>query len=521
MMNRDVTSKSYLGQTFSDSASSPDSLTSEPISFIARAATTSSTAPPSTKDDAHHHQSAPMGRMTNDQSKGNSLPVKQKNVKGSGRSTSPKNIPGAKKTSKKDVGRSVSPVKQRSHLSQKQFSHSYASGQELLKGRLHHAASFDQGRGYPVNRENSPTNSQSSSPYKSGTGSQKGGAKPQKVVAQKQQKHIPFGVYETLVTQVWEEKNDQTEKHQVQSPSKEHGNRIVKKLFSSEERDIQPSAATTTMSVTLQSIFSQANASSVSYSGPQIGLPHQSMAKRPLPLEAVSLDEIEKQIVAEVPSPEVVNPPMGFNVQTQVGENILLQPSVFTSTVSGIQMGVKNTESTSSGSHKATSNGEGMISLTVEPPSPVVAQSQNLASSLGSVLLQPQAFPSIPPVIHSPGMRAPPISSSIPKGGEPSSLATVRRHPVATVHKHQQVNHVHPSHKNESAGMPYRALSEPVLSGMTSVTSQHNPTVSSVAVRTHLHTYMMYVYSTTCVQLCITYFVWWCALTTTCFFQYS
>ena len=63
-----------------------------------------------------------------------------------------------------------------------------------------------------------------------------------------------------------------------------------------------------------------------------------------------------------------------------------------------------------------------LVQLNIEPPSPIVSSSQSLQARRG--LLTNGVFPDVPPLMHSPGMRAPPVSSG--PGSENHSSKTGR-----------------------------------------------------------------------------------------------
>ena len=146
----------------------------------------------------------------------------------------------------------------------------------------------------------------------------------------------------------------------------------------------------------------------------QVSSAQPSSERKAHPPPAISAAELERQMHMEVPSPNgqtsidfkyAGEDPTGRNVHgpvstsailadTSFGQPQLLQPSAFSSKTCGPE-----------------------VSLVVQPPTPLTTQPAQSTFSLGSETSQTlrslvQVFPSIPPLVHSPGMTAPPKSSS-------------------------------------------------------------------------------------------------------------
>lgn len=170
-------------------------------------------------------------------------------------------------------------------------------------------------------------------------------------------------------------------------------NPIVRKLFRS-----QPDPSTSSMSYALQTLLSQAATPkstprlSSSAEGLHGVLTQQQQQHTPVgpPLvSALSLDEIEKQLTEDVPGtdpktdygvPKESNKTKVSSASSRSGPTVLLQPSAFVSSSSSPTISTI---------------------IAVEPPSPVVEP---------HLTTKPQVFPSIPPLMHSAGMTAPPLT---------------------------------------------------------------------------------------------------------------
>jgi hypothetical protein len=131
------------------------------------------------------------------------------------------------------------------------------------------------------------------------------------------------------------------------------------------------------------------------------------------------------------------SPPV--DTTTGEGHHVLLQPSSFstatppsrakttpliTHTATGrdtTQLATFHTAtSTTSVTQRASTTN--LVQLNIEPPSPIVSSSQALQARRG--LLANGVFPGVPPLMHSAGMRAPPVSSG--SGSENNSSKTGR-----------------------------------------------------------------------------------------------
>ena len=257
-----------------------------------------------------------------------------------------------------------------------------------------------------------------------------------------------------------------------------HGDKTVRRLFSPDMSVVNEATPMPHPPVgvpsSLQSIFSQVTSAADSTT-PVGAVPAVGTSGGVLPLKVISLEQVEKQIVEDVPSPPVsINPLAIFGVggpfsgpppQPPSGQpqqvvshdssqHRLLQPSAFMSSgdSTNTHHHVTSTSQTSITAPKqqgltlnyASGNASQAVAISVEPPSPVVNLGTTFSSSGTTVLpktsqfpgnsapivAQDQYFPAIPPLMHSPGMRAAPVSSRSrqqqqPKSrGEPSSLAT-------------------------------------------------------------------------------------------------
>ncbi len=161
-----------------------------------------------------------------------------------------------------------------------------------------------------------------------------------------------------------------------------------------------------------------------------------------VPLQAISLDELEKQMAAEVSTPELNVP---FSLLTTSAnstsseyqpKNVLLQPSMFVSTAAPFP----------AKEHPVVSQ---PVSLSIQPPTPITSQHPSLGQ-------QGYLFPSIPPLMHSAGMKAPPITQT------DSTLPLQRRSSDSAFHA--------------PVTPPHRAVSDPMPRGKGQIVAQ--PTVS-------------------------------------------
>ncbi len=162
-----------------------------------------------------------------------------------------------------------------------------------------------------------------------------------------------------------------------------------------------------------------------------------------VPLRAISLNELEKQMTAEVSTPELN---ISFSLLTTTAanstsseheqQNVLLQPSMFASTAA---------PSPVKAHHVVTQP----VSLSVQPPTPIMTQHPSLGK-------QGSLFPSIPPLMHSAGMKAPPISQT-------GSTQSLQRRSSDSAFQ-------------APATPPHRAASDPIPRGKSQAMIQ--PTVS-------------------------------------------
>lgn len=412
--------RGYLNQPFSDDASSQESLHSETISFTA----------PSTEHNHQHHkdvsrkQRSSSSRRSSEpvtgfqsKSKGKKNQEKEKRRTIAARSTSPKeaNLPALpEQQNGSNRYRAVSP--KQPQQSRKQF-----------RNPLQQAASFDAVNSSQT-RDSSRTKqgcnsslpgSRSSSPFYEQSNLQKG----------LESARTPQGP--TLAS----------------SPDLSSSSDMVsKKLFSPDPSSVTTYStrsatvrATSPTPSTLRTLFSQASTGSTSTF---IG-----SSSFPPPLKAISLAEVENQMKVEVPSPESVNPvslfgssaksESGARITSEERQQLLLQPSAFTavSLASLEQQALSGTHSSSAstvGPSISVSQSSSEISrettppprlpaailtavqpvaISVQPPTPIVTESYPLSAPSGFItqVSSPQAFPAIPPLINSPGMRAAPL----------------------------------------------------------------------------------------------------------------
>ena len=151
----------------------------------------------------------------------------------------------------------------------------------------------------------------------------------------------------------------------------------------------------------LKSLFAQVSSTQASSEG------------KPHPPPAISAADLERQMHMEIPSP---------NMQTSIdfkytGEDptFMYRPVGTTSAVLPDASSVQPQLLQPSAFSSKTCGPE--VSLVVQPPTPLTSQPAQPVFSVGSETSQAlrpyvQVFPSIPPLVHSPGMTAAPKSSS-------------------------------------------------------------------------------------------------------------
>ncbi len=322
----ETANRSYLGQAFSDSTSSPDSLTSEPIQFATNGASTPAS---STVEQRNTHSTPTQHTKIVTPA---SYPVK---------------VPGVRVTSRSG---SVSPQKQSRSCMANQY-------------QFQHAASFDNDH---------------------------------------------FGTTPNSA------RNVHSSDH---SRSLNQDSGIVRKLFNQSDQN---------------GVLSQ------SMNFPPVSTRPPSS----VPLRAISLDEVEKQMTAEVSTPELNIP---FSLLTTSANihppepqqpSILIQPSMFVSTAASSPIKTHSTVTTQP------------LAFSVQPPTPITTQ-------------QEHSFPPIPPLMHSAGMKAPPIK---PTNGAQSP----RRNLSDSVF--------------QVPSIPHRAVSDPMPRGKSQTVIQ--PTVSVFSMDT-------------------------------------
>ncbi len=182
----------------------------------------------------------------------------------------------------------------------------------------------------------------------------------------------------------------------------------------------------------VRKLFNQSDQSGVlsqSMNFPPVSTVHPSS----VPLRAISLDEVEKQMTAEVSTPELNIP---FSLLTTSANihppepqqpSILLQPSMFVSTAAPSPIKTHSTVTSQP------------LAFSVQPPTPITTQ-------------QDHSFPPIPPLMHSAGMKAPPINGAQPPRRNSSDSAF------------------------QVPSIPHRAVSDPMPRGKSQAVIQ--PTVS-------------------------------------------
>lgn len=221
-------------------------------------------------------------------------------------------------------------------------------------------------------------------------------------------------------------------------------NVIVRKLFPVPPQPFltppsSSSPSTSAMSPAVQTLFSRIPAENSSLSmnlSSSVGLPRGPVlskhSDRSRFVSAVSLDEIEKQMTAEthdlrsssyskplfqpsfsaglkeaepIVSPRVTSPSAGDKM-------VLLQPSAFTVPSPSVSFSLSSSPTAASSSGRPLllpSVASSIASITTKPPSRAVVRDTELANS--SSLSKSTMFPPIPPLIHSAGMTAPPLTT--------------------------------------------------------------------------------------------------------------
>lgn len=266
-----------------------------------------------------------------------------------------------------------------------------------------------------------------------------------------------------------------------------------------------------------------------------------------LPLKVISLEQVEKQMVEDVPSPPVSVNPLSLFTSTTLQQSsahslssstakssissmqgtpspqqLLLQPSAFMTSTNAATVTHAPHLVSSQSSHSAL-NQQGVphsyatggvnqsVAISVEPPSPVVNLGPIFASEVSPLpgksapVIQDHSFPAIPPLMHSPGMRAVPVSQVPPQPqglkGEPSSLATTtasaRSQPSSTTQT-KLPNITSQTSGNMSQQVSTSKEERPQLpSTPTKVSSQSTPSVSCGVLELTLHVH------TICTCICM------------------
>ena len=218
---------------------------------------------------------------------------------------------------------------------------------------------------------------------------------------------------------------------------------IVRKLFNPESAG-DSSRGGGMRSTSLQNLFSESLPPLATLGGDHVD---QSASSKP-PCQPMSLAEIEKQMKEEVPSPDTTKifslltassssssattthtaPTASDSLSASLpdGARVLLQPSAFSVnppttgvaaaappnshySVTGNQNNYSFSLSSSSSVQSASTDTARTVTFSVEPPSPVVSRQPTLSPTTRS---SHSVFPGIPPLMPSPGMRAPPVTSS-------------------------------------------------------------------------------------------------------------
>ena len=346
-------------------------------------------------------------------------------------------------------GRSRSPKQQRQQQNGGAGTGS-GSGSGRTRGEMRHAASFDHGfmsGTSPLRSFTAPTTHHHHPQQQQQHHQGHDFFSPQQLPHHQNQQVVvvqPSSAFERLAAEV--------SGQQQQQPVVD---KTVRRLFTADTSyDVvtsQPLHSGGSVPTSLQSIFSQVSTSTAdsttTNSNPSHGATTGGGSGDVLPLKVISLEQVEKQIVADVPSPVSINPLTLFSggsngssvssiapslpVSTSSAKpseasqqyRILLQPSAFMpSTVS---------VTTSAGNPNPSVSS---VAISIEPPTPMVAPGPIFANGSGgsgtgstpssnlkaqllpesatppSAVSNSVAFPSIPPLMHSPGMRAAPVS---------------------------------------------------------------------------------------------------------------
>ena len=221
---------------------------------------------------------------------------------------------------------------------------------------------------------------------------------------------------------------------------------LAKKLFAeSENTDSTTHVEMPDAVPALKSLFAKAASFSYSSSQPPPPSATTSGAGKLVLTKAVSLAEIEKQMSMEAPSPTTksqqvfsmsagsivacdsdshssVSSPSSFSSSSSADQHSsLIQPSMFlSSSASTLPSSLPTSNSTTA----VSSN----IHMTVQPPTPVgPLPSSSHDTRVPAATTITQMFPSIPPLVHSPGMRAAPLSSSKHPVARPSPITRQRQ----------------------------------------------------------------------------------------------
>ena len=444
-----------------ENTSSPDSLTSDPISFLVATTTAASST------SSAHRGKVKFGGTTRDPSSSGTISPKHQTKTGgknTARTSSPRDVPhGSKGGRKTQQGQfssgSLSPVKGRSrspkqHQSGKKLQQQQNGGSVNLSssvggpgprtrggGGMRHAVSFDQGFVSPLRSYTAPQVNDYNNPPSS-------------------------SAFDLLAAKVSGQPSLPAQPHQM--------DKTVRRLFSPDTSlttaggvAMSKGPLSESVPTSLHSIFSQV--SSADSTSPLAPLVEQSQGggSGVLPLKVISLEQVEKQMVEDVPSPPVsLNPLSLFSSTTSqsssthtlppsFSQQLLLQPSAFmtgthTPTVTSTQPVSSQSSHTTPGLNQQglpqfhTPGGvvipNPTPAVSVEPPSPVISLAPLFANVSGTAspptamkapqfpgksAAPDQTFPAIPPLMHSPGMRAAPVSrQQQPLRGEPSSLVT-------------------------------------------------------------------------------------------------
>ena len=334
-------------------------------------------------------------------------------------------------------------------------------GGPRARGEMRHAASFDHGftnTTSPLRSFTAPTTTHQQYDFFS----------PQQV-------QQPSSAFELLAAKV--SGQQQLQQRQQQLPMMD---KAVRRLFTADTSSgatLNPPLLES-VPTSLQSIFSQVSTStadSTTNSNPPLAAANGT-GSDDLPLKVISLEQVEQQMVADVPSPVSINPLTLFSGSVTVSSaapytsiqpssssaitaakpseasqqhHVLLQPSAFLANAADGTTVVNPPVSS--------------VAISIEPPSPVVAPGTILANggstpssnlkaqlfpegttpppSVATAANQDQFFPPIPPVMHSPGMRAAPVSRvNQPKPSQPQQQS--REEPSSLVSTAVSAPHV-------------------------------------------------------------------------------